>query len=116
MSAYVLVNPSRHHQHGYGADHCGHHDGDELGGNDIKIEHQCHAGRHEEEAEIGHKEIAQSLHPFQLYPLQLQQQGEREHPDDARRQLDACQVDDQLSDGETSEEDCTLSYHTINGF
>ena len=111
MLAYVLVNPSRHYQHGNRADNRGYDDRNELGGDNVEIKHKRHAGRHEEETEVGHKEIAESLHPLQLNPLQLQQQGEREHPDDARRQLDAGQVDNQLPDGQATEEDGTLSYH-----
>ena len=56
----------------------------------VEIEHQGHAGGHEEKTEIGYEKIREATHLFQFDDLQFQQERKCEHTDDTRRQFHAC--------------------------
>ena len=107
------MNPSGDYKHQQGADYGSGHYRPELGGDDIEVKHESYTGRYEEEAQVGNQEVGQSLHPLQLYPTQLQKKGEKQHPYDTGRQLNACQKNNQFTQSQTSEKDGALTYHTL---
>ena len=97
------MNPTRYYQHQHRTDHRGNDNRPELRLNHIKVKHQGYPGRHEKEAQIGYQEIREPLHPLQSHPSHLQEHGKQEHADDAGRKLHASQINNDFSQGQTTE-------------
>ena len=74
---------ARDQQHQCGAYQCGADDGQELCPNQVEVQHQRNAWRHEEEAQIGYQKVGKTSYPFQFYHFYLQQQREQQHTYDA---------------------------------
>ena len=108
------MNPSGHDEDENGAEDGGSDDRDELGFDQIEIEHQAHAWRYEEEGQVEGEELGNSFDPVQFHNAQLEQEGERQHSDDAGGQFGAGEIDQQLPEGEASEDDGTLKNHVFH--
>ena len=84
-----LVHPSGYSQHQNGGDNGSCKDRYKLGLYQVEIKHDSYSWRYEEETDVSDKEIGNTTYPFQSYHLRLQQHGQQQHSDDARRQRNA---------------------------
>ena len=108
--------PPCHDKHQHRADNGSYDNRQQLGLDEVEIEHEGYAWRHEEEAHIGDEEIGHPLHPLQLNGFHLQQDGQQHHPNDATWDGDTCQPHNQLTYSETRKDNEALSNHAALSF
>ena len=80
-------------------------DGDrpEVSGDGIEVEHECYAGRHEEETEVAQQEVGNIFHPLEFHPPHLEKSGEQQHAYNTTGEAQAGNGDEQFSESHAAE-------------
>jgi len=103
-----------HKQHERGAHHRSHADGKPRVGYQIEIEHESHAGRHEEKAHVGDQKTAHRGYILNFQQLLLKQKRHEKHAQYAPGDRYTREPYDNLTYGQTAENDETLLYHFLS--